>query len=282
MKSRTLFPSLLCMALLGGCAAPNAGSGPATPTPTPAGAPSPTPGAAVQERFRIVDGAEDGELLLAGLEENTLFRLSVAPEDAATIDGQPATAGQLADGMELTVTHSGYLMEIYPCLFGEVYALDAATPGGGSCTDLCGLYLQVLDDLWQVDPGLNSDVQTVGLDLSDAPGALTDGEKAGIAWRFGELHGVQVLQTSYSELLEGGYLATDEGGLPYWEDGCLFTITAAGQDGEEPKSYSLPVLEFNAEKWRSGLGAYFFMDCSAVWPEFGSWSGYTIGAQAIS
>ena len=44
----------------------------------------------------------------------------------------------------------------------------------------------------------------------------------------------------------------------------------------------LPVLFFDAEKWRSSLGAYCFYDCSAVWPEMGTWSGYQIGSEMIS
>ena len=33
------------------------------------------------------------------------------------------------------------------------------------------------------------------------------------------------------------------------------------------------------EKWRSGLGAYFFADCTAVRNGGGQWGDYTVGAE---
>ena len=46
--------------------------------------------------------------------------------------------------------------------------------------------------------------------------------------------------------------------------------------------YSLTHVTFDAEKWRSGLGAYFFFDCTSVQTAGGHWDGYTIGGEAIS
>lgn len=84
-----------------------------------------------------------------------------------------------------------------------------------------------------------------------------------------------MLTLSYQELTEQGYCD------PYrWEDGVLLSI--APHETEREEVFSLPVLRFDAEKWRSGLGAYFFYDCTAVWPEFGSWDGYTVGSHMIS
>ena len=65
-----------------------------------------------------------------------------------------------------------------------------------------------------------------------------------------------------------------------WDDGCLFSIQP--NENHEGEIYSLPTLFFNAEKWRSPLGAYCFYDCSAGWPACGTWSGYTIGGEMIS
>lgn len=47
-------------------------------------------------------------------------------------------------------------------------------------------------------------------------------------------------------------------------------------------AFSLPVLLFEAQKWRSPLGAYWFTDCMAVWPEMGSWESYSVGGEMIS
>ena len=91
---------------------------------------------------------------------------------------------------------------------------------------------------------------------------------------------------TYEQLEEQGYLSQvdmeEYDGPPVyqWEDGLLFKITPVEQ--EEDTFYSLPVLEFNAEKWRTPLGAYYLNHCQAVWSEFGSWESYSIGSEMIS
>ena len=93
---------------------------------------------------------------------------------------------------------------------------------------------------------------------------------------------------TFEELKEQGYLTSEPlgDGAPegaaflHWEDGCLFSITPS--EDHEGEDYSLPTLFFNAEKWRSSLGAYTFYDCSAMWPQGGTWTGYQIGSEMIS
>ncbi len=99
----------------------------------------------------------------------------------------------------------GEIQESYPAGLGQIQARSAWSPGtkqspGGSFYDLSGLYLQVLEDLWAVDSGLNaSGVNMVSVDLSQAPGGLLESERQAIAWRFGELHGAEPLTASYEE-----------------------------------------------------------------------------------
>ena len=81
----------------------------------------------------------------------------------------------------------------------------------------------------------------------------------------------------------------EEAALYQWEDGCLFSIT----ETDDPVVFSLPSLGpgdeipdydgvgFDARKWRSPLGAYYFQDCTAV-SIGGHWGSYTIGSGAIS
>ena len=57
---------------------------------------------------------------------------------------------------------------------------------------------------------------------------------------------------------------------------CLNTI------GDLEKIPVLPTLFFNAEKWRSSLGAYSFYDCFAGWGQVSTWNGYQIGSEMIS
>ena len=242
--------ALLCMFLLAACAPEEAP--PPEPTPTPEGAVA---------TCRIADGAGESTLLLAEL-DGSIMRLGTSLEEiAVTLDGQPASAADLRDGMLVDVQFSGTVLESYPGQYYQVTALEAHTKG---LDDRCGLYLQVLEDLWGVDSGLNSDIEMVGLDLSGLTD-LTAAEREAVAWRFMELRGLELVQGTWDELVEEGYI---DGEALYWDKGCFFSISGSAEEG------------FDAEKWRSGLGAYFFVDCTAR-EEGGSWS-YEVGSEAIS
>lgn len=301
---KRVFILTLCL-LLTACApaaetpeAPTRTEGPAAPA-DPAGVP---PSLAEDEEptvltCRVVDGAEDGNLLLAELDEGLyggtgVYRLNVK-DVPVTLDGEAAEPSVLEDGMAVDVAFNGHVLESFPAQLGEVYSVSAwsrgrGRNGGGTMFDLCGLYLQVLDDLWKKDPALNEDVSQIALDLSQAPGELTEGEKLALVHRFGELHGVEAFAATFEELKEQGYLTSEPlgDGAPEgaafvrWEDGCLFSITPS--EDHEGESYSLPTLFFNAEKWRSSLGAYGFYDCSAGWGQVSTWNGYQIGSEMIS
>ena len=247
--------------------------------------------------LRIVDGAATGQLVLAGERESDVYTLDMK-DIKVFLDGKKADASALEDGMMAEIVHSGWIQTTYPGTFSDVYEVRGYSLGseknpGGSYYDVCGLYLQVLEDLWNADPGLNSEIQYISVDLTDAPGNLTDGEKAAIAWIFGGKHGVEALTLSSQELQEQGYLTelvTTGNGIPMggedrpkaylWEDGVLFTII--DNMGQDAVSYSLPVIKFNAWKWRTPLGAYYFSNCSAVWPQMGTWGTYNIEYEMIS
>lgn len=243
--------------------------------------------------LRIVDGAETGELVLAGEEAAAVYTLSVG-EIPVYLDGDLSGASALEDGMMADIAYDGGIMESYPGGFGVVRSISVYSRGtehnpGGSLYDLCGLYLQVLEDLWQEDDGLNGGAEYVSVDLSRAPGDLTRGEQEAITWIFAGKHDVQGLSLTQQKLAEQGYLtevdlSEDNAGekpkLYQWENGVLFTITL--DESREGEVYSLPTVCFDAQKWRSPVGAYYFSGCQALWPEMGSWGGYTVESEAIS
>lgn len=306
---------LLCLTLLPACSGTAVPGNP--PAPQAEEGPPPDSAATLAEDetpaylvCRIVDGAEDGELLLAALDASlpeghegltdgrSVYRLSLTGETPVYLDGKPATAGDLRDGMPVEVAFNGTVLETFPAQPGQVYAVSGFSQGtqqnpGGSLYDLCGLYLQALDDLWNRDPALNENLSLAGLDLSQAPGGLLESERSALAWRFGELHGVEVVTGTFEELAEQGYFTASEISAPApkegdesapklyeWPDGCLFSIKPNGNHAEE--IYSLPTIFFDVEKWKSPLAAYVLYDCSAVWPMLGTWSGYQVGSEMIS
>lgn len=250
---------------------------------------------------RIVDGAESGELLLAERDSDTIYRLNAADVYQITIHGGSGSVAEMGDGMLVNVVYDGTILESWPAQFANVKALYPAVKdeeeGIYDFDDRCALYLRVLEDLWAVDPGLNSDGMTyIGVDLSET--SLSESERAAVAWAFAEKHGASPVQGTYGQLVEQGYITGEPlgSGSPegakfwQWRDGVLFSIT----ERDEPVVFSLPAIapgeelpawdavRFDAEKWRSSLGAYVFSDCTCVRDAGGHWGDYTVGGEMIS
>ena len=266
MKKNALLSLVLVLILLAGCAA-GGGQDEAGGTPTPpAESSSPSiPADAVEMTCRIVDGAEEGTLLLAEGEDGPyggtgIYTLSVG-DIPVTVDGQ--AGGVLTDGMLVTVCWNGFVAESYPAQLGEVYSLTASSE---DTDDRCGLYLQVLADLWEVDPGLNESLEELAVDFF-ALLDLSQSEKAALTWAFGGAHGLSPITGTWEELVDWGHI--DGETLTWSGRGCLFTLAGDAESG------------FTAQKWASGLGAYFFNDCTAQQGEDGSWS-YTVGSESIA
>ena len=266
---KALPPALLALALLAGCGT-SAGSA-AAPTPMPPESVPPTgdlPGVEMWEMTcRIVDGAENGALMLAegedGPYDGTGIYAFAVGDTPVWIDGEEKTAADLTDGMLVTVTWNGMVAESYPGQLGTVYALSADS---GDTDDRCGLYLQVLEDLWETDPGLNTGLEELAVDFSGLTD-LTESEKAALAWEFGNAHGLMPITGTWEELVEQGHI--DGENLVWNGSGCLFTLTGSAEEG------------FQAEKWASGLGAYFFTGCTARKSADGAWT-YEVGGHAIA
>lgn len=292
MQKRTITAAVLLLTLLAGCSAPaGEASDPSSTTPVGTETPAPAGEDSAEMICRLV-----GDSLLAEGEDGpyggtAIFTFGTDGDTIVTVDGEPAQVSDLRPGMLLTVTWNGMVAESYPGQLGTVYAISADS---GDTDDRCGLCLQVLEDLWVADPGLNEGVIQVGVDLSGLTG-LTQSEKNAVAWAFGQAHGLEVVTGTLEDLREDGYFTPmtepaegyeDSLALYQWEDGVHFTITTdsdavwnlpALEPGEEP-----PVLTaFDAQKWRSGLGAYFFSNCTAQRAADGTWT-YTVGSEAIA
>lgn len=265
-------PPVLALALLlAGCSAAPAGETLTPPTLAPADSTAPESIGLVDQppwfaTFRVVAGAETGDLVLAanGGSAGEVYTLST---EGLTLD-RPVENGELINVYYETV------METYPAQFGGVTAVEHTRTDRD---DRCGLYLQVLADLWEVDPGLNTDLEELGVDFSGLTD-LTESEKSALAWVFGSAHGLMPVTGTLEELWEAGYLTPmaepaegqeDSVSLYRWENGCLFSLTGSAEEG------------FDAEKWTSGIGAYMFVDCTAVQNADGAWS-YEVGAEAIA
>lgn len=216
---------------------------------------------------------EGSRLLLAKLNgtADEVYRLTLTEE----MNGGDEA---ITAGSRVRILYNGDVMETFPAQFGQV---TMVSPARGDFDDLCQLYLKVLEGLWAVDPGLNEGITELGVDLSGT--RLSAAEQSAVAWAFGEAHGITPVQGTLEQLAEQGYLTADDPEAEktsyHWENGCLFRVT---EQESSAGTYSLNTIRFDAEKWRSGTGAYFFTECGAVQSALGAWGEYTIGAEAIS
>ena len=257
--------SLLVLALallLAGCSAAPAGETLTPPTLAPGDSPAPEPVDAVLvdqapwfATFRVVAGAETGNLVLAA-NDGSAGQVYTLSTEGLSLD-RPVENGELIN------VYYEIVLETYPAQFGGVTAVEHTRT---ERDDRCGLYLQVLEDLWEVDPGLNESLEELAVDFSELTD-LSESEKDALGWIFGTTHGLMPITGTWEELVEQGYIDGEE--LLWNGNGCLFTLSGSADD------------TFQAEKWASGLGAYFFNDCTAKMGADGAWE-YTIGSEAIS
>nr|WP_302636138.1 hypothetical protein [uncultured Dysosmobacter sp.] len=293
---KRFFAAVLCLCLLAGCGRTDSTGNTCRAEETPGGGDvsgkvekSGESAEPAGETFRIVREEKDGLLLArVGGGPADVYTLSL-PDTGVTLDGEAfdrnepgayqALSGSTLTGALAEITY-GTVLETYPGQLGGVTAVNIRSDG---FDDRCALYLRVLDDLWNVDGGLNGGVTSVSVDLSQT--SLSESEQAAVAWAFAGEHGISdPLTLSHEELAAEGYLTgadPDSDGIPCWEDGCLFTITEQ-ETGDNELNGARNTVTFDAQKWRSALGAYFFCDCTASQDIDGRWGDYTVGSQAIS
>ena len=222
------------------------------------------PGDAVYMRCRIISIVEDGSVLLAehGGNDNIYSQnISDIP-----IQYEDPSVSALTAGMMVEIAYGGTILESEPGIIGNIYMIHVLSD---EMDTLCVQYLQVLNDLWEESPGVNTNLQHLGVDLSQT--SLTKTEQWAVAWQFGNQHGLIPIYGTFDELVSQGYI--DDEKLE-WRDGCLFSITETHAEDDR--------ITFSAEKWWSGLGADFWDDCTIRQNADGIWGDYTIGSVAIS
>ncbi|MHB1152351.1 MAG: hypothetical protein ACYCWE_03615 [Eubacteriales bacterium] len=214
---------------------------------------------------RIISVSENGGLFVAGDGANQLYSIG-APQVYYDAIGKNAGAFALKAGHPVVIGFDGQVAESYPMQISKPDYVQIT----GEASDLVGLYRNIFSELWETDPGLNSDISILVFDLTEVTN-LTDGEKDALIWLESGAHGgLQGMAGTFDELVEQGLI---DGENLYFKTGLLIKITVTDSDEES--------VTFNISKWRSGLGAYGFNDCKAKRAPDGSWS-YTRGGEWIS
>ena len=212
---------------------------------------------------RIVGLWED-TVLLAGLKPP--YAGVYATEPQALVDAGVAES-ELKAGEQVWISFDGSIEESQPAKLG---AIETAVIPDDGFDGLCGMYLEALDLLWEKDPALHDGIAQIGFDLAST--RLTGSEQEALALTFARSHGgLPVVLGSLQELIDRGLI---DGEDLYWTDGVLLSLTEK-ESGEEE-------VLFDAEIWRSGLGACYLYDCTSRQVAGGDWTLFQIGSEAIS
>ena len=211
---------------------------------------------------------------IVGLWEDTVLLAGLKPPYAGVYATEPQTlldAGvaesELKAGEQVWISFDGSIEETQPAKLGDI---DTAVIPDDVFDGLCGMYLEALDLLWEKDPALHDGIAQIGFDLAST--RLTGSEQEALALTFAQSHGgLPVVLGTRQELIDRGLI---DGENLYWPDGVLLSLT-------EKESVEGEVL-FDAEIWRSGLGAYYLYDCTSRQVAGGDWTLFQIGSEAIS
>lgn len=179
---------------------------------------------------------QGGQSLTAVGENGSL--LTFAAPKAVACRAELEDGFSLRPGMTVQVGYDGAVLESYPGQITPEYLTAEEYDGG-----LISLYLDVLEELYGQDTGLNDGCRWFGFDLTGAPG-LTPGEQQAIGWVFASSHGCEPLYGTIEELGEEGYIDMD---ALCWEDGLHYELKASEATED---SFTL-----GCTKWKSGLGA---------------------------
>lgn len=145
----------------------------------------------------------------------------------------------LEPGDRVKIFYNGIIAESYPA---QISAKKIEVVGHNDIID--GMFA-LIDDIYQEDSALNSDISMIALDTSEWTSILM-AEIYTILAMVEEKYEVEIIQGTYEELAERGLI--DEENL-YFESGILITLRDIKINKGRDK------ISTSISKWRSGLGA---------------------------
>lgn len=210
---------------------------------------------------------EDKYIMLA---KGSADLCTVSTENVHVTDWQnnSKSLADLKPGMLVQVGFDGNIMETYPAQLGHPSSIRIM----GEEDDMTGLYLSAVDQLYSKDTALNDSISYIAFDLSQLNN-MSDSEKSALIWLSAERYSLEPLSGTFEELCQQGYIDADE---LFFENGILIEI----KDEPIKTINSVSSFQFDISKWRSGRGAYMFIDCTAT-KEAGAWT-FSIGSEMIS
>lgn len=161
--------------------------------------------------------------------------------------GNNITVNELKPGDIIEITYNGIILESYPA---QIKVSDIKVKGHNILIDG---YLAIINEIYQEDSGLNSDMEILALDTTGWA-EITKPEKDIIIGEINKRYGVEVKDGSFDELAKDGLI--DKKKL-YFKKGILIKLKIKKYEKEKKQ------ITFSIEKWKGGLGAIGWDDAKA-------------------
>lgn len=184
-------------------------------------------------------------LLVAPDSDSNEFRssdkISVGTKDAKIFDSEQKeiSVEELQAGDVITIIYNGVVLESYPAQISadSIIRMEPSILVEG--------YLALIDDIYQEDSGLNSDISIISLDTLETMN-LSGIEKQVLLAKMKDSYGVEIREGTYEELVEEGII---DGKMLYFPDGILISIINPEYNEKDQK------IKCGVKKWRGGDGA---------------------------
>jgi hypothetical protein len=266
MKFKTMFLLLLFLIIATGTLActpdssPTQSSSAAATTATPTEAPK-----ANTDTFKVIKITGTDVLLSRVTEDGSnggLYTLNIQDIEITRKDGTPAASSDILSGMLLSFGYDTVL-EMYPSIIqgaGPIEIIDQKD-------DIISMYLNAVKDLYEQHTDLNSDITMISLDVTGVKN-LTAGDKEALRYLVANEYSIDATLNTRDELVDLGLI--DD--YLNFETGLLYIISDTDIANDS--------FTFDISKFRSGLAAYFYTDCTAT--KTGDVWGYSVGRIGIS
>lgn len=227
-----------------------------------------SPKMSTQSETANKEGAYKMDLLIVKDYKTSLFVLPLQSEEyqtplLLTVPDSFAKQFVVKEGKTATISWNGNVLETYPA---QISAMTIERKKASSSPLF--LYEKALEELIDTDKGLNTSI-TQAVFCLDGITNLTVMEKEALVYLGSNLLDVPARQGTLKQLEEENLIQNGT-----FTNGIYIEITGENLNQSGKK------VTFSMEKYRSGDGAYFLLDCIGTYKK-GTWS-YTVGSHAIS
>ncbi|HIS61363.1 MAG TPA: hypothetical protein IAC14_03790 [Candidatus Scybalomonas excrementigallinarum] len=227
-----------------------------------------SPKTSTQSETASKEGAYQMDLLIVKDYKTSLFVLPLKNEEyqtplLVTVPDSFAKQSIVKEGKIATISWNGNVLETYPA---KISAMTIERKKAS--TSPLFLYEKALEELIDTDKGLNTSI-TQAVFCLDGITNLTVMEKEALVYLGSDLLDVPVRQGTFKQLEDENLIQNGT-----FTNDIYIEITGENLNPSGKK------VTFSMEKYRSGDGAYFLLDCIGNYKK-GTWS-YTIGSHAIS